>query len=74
MARPGIDPTHAVEDADLLDQHTPAAPEPLTGNPGMATADLPVADEADLLDQANMLPDDDAEDYPNAHDADRPDA
>lgn len=74
MARSYPDPATAIPQADLLEQRTPIAPDPLSSDLEPPTADPPAANEADLLDQLITLPTDDDEEYPNAHASGAPDA
>lgn len=60
------DTTDHADEADLLDQRTPAAVAPdsdPTGQP-ILQGEVSEADEADLLDQAADLPGDEDDDYP----------
>lgn len=74
MARSYPDPATAIPQADLLEQRTPIAPDPLSSDLEPPTADPPAANEADLLDQLITLLTDDEEEYPNAHASGAPDA
>ena len=67
MARTSIDPAAAIPEADLLDQHIPVTPEPLSTAAGAATADVVLGpDSSDVLDQLTTVPDDGADEYPHA--------
>jgi len=62
MTPPEADPTGEADDADVLDQHTPATAEPADESETAWPDGTAEADEADLLDQTTKLTDDD--DYP----------
>jgi len=61
-----IDPTEEIPEADLLEQQTPLAPDPLIDTPAGSIPDPAgsVVDEADRLDQQAVVLDEGEDDYP----------